>query len=213
MNDKTDTVPKGVPQGVHDDLAFMRDLAERGQRGSITGGSLFLAGGLLYGVQCLYYWAELGGLFDGPAVVDMAFAIVPTVLFVAALVVVLWKDRNAGQGGLMSRALNAVFGGIGLANLAMVVVFGFGAASGGMAVWLFYPAVIFALQGAAWYTAAVLRKRAWLGLVAAGWLASAVALGLSREALEIYLAVCTASLFLLMALPGYVLIRLARKEA
>lgn len=208
MNDKTDSVPKGV----HDDLAFMRELAERGQRGSIAGGSLFLAGGLLYGVQCLFYWAELSGLIEPTGPVELLFAFGPTLLFLVALVLVLWKDRNAGQGGLMNRALNAVFGGIGLANLAMVIVFGFGAAKSGLEVWLFYPAVIFALQGAAWYTAAVLRKRGWQGLVAAGWLVSAVALGLSRDVLELYVAVCTVSLFLLMALPGYVLIRLARKD-
>lgn len=210
MNDKTDSVPKGV----HDDLAFMRELAERGQRGSITGGSVFVAGGLLYGIQCLYHLIQLRGWIAFPDIVNLLFSAGPTVLFLIILAWVLWKDRNAGQGGMMSRALNAVFGGIGLANLAMVIVFGFNAAtSGDFKIWMLYPAVIFALQGAAWYTAAVLRKRAWLGVVAGGWLVTAVALGLTRDALEIYLLVTTLALFLLMALPGFVLIRLARQEA
>lgn len=210
MNDKTTMDPNSVQA----DLAFMRDLAERGQRGSITGGSVFVAGGVLYGVQCLFHWSQLKGWIDPPGPVSLLFAAGPTVLFLVILGWVLWKDRKAGQSGLMSRALNAVFGGIGLANLAMVIVFGFNAASANdFSIWLFYPPVIFALQGAAWYTAAVLRKRAWQGLVAAGWLIAATALGLVRHSIEAYLLITTLSLFLLMALPGLVLIRLAKKDA
>ena len=206
MNEKITTA--------HDDLAFMRELAERGQRGSITGGSLFVAGGLLYGLQCLYHWLQLRGVIDPPGPVNLLFAIGPTVVFLVVLVAVLWKDRKAGESGLMGRALNAVFGGVGLANLAMVAVFGFNAAQAGdLKIWLFYPAVIFALQGAAWYAAAVLRKRAWMGVVAFGWLATATALGLVRDNAEAYLLITVAALLLLMALPGFVLIRLSRQAA
>ena len=205
MDDKSTTT--------QEDLAFLRDLAERGQRGSITGGSAFLAGGLLYGIQCLYHWLGLRGWIDPPEVVNLLFAAGPTVLFLIVLGVVIWKDRRGGQTGLMGRALNAVFGGIGLANLAMVIVFGVNTArTGDLKVWLLYPAVIFALQGAAWYTAAVLRKRLWLGLVAAGWLVVSVALGLNRDALDVYLLVTVLALFFLMALPGWVLIRLAKRD-
>ena len=206
MNDKI-TAAQG-------DLAFMRELAERGQRGSITGGSLFVAGGVLYGIQCFFHWLELRGLIDPPGPVTLLFVVGPTVIFLAVLAWVLWRDRNAGQSGMMSRALNAVFGGIGLANMAMLIVFGVNAATGkDFKIWLLYPAVIFALQGAAWYTAAVLRKRAWLGLVAAGWLVSSVALGLTRDAVETYVLITTFALLLFMALPGLVLIRLAKKDA
>ena len=197
-----------------DDLAFLRELAERGQRGSITGGSVFVAGGVLYGVQCLYHWAQMRGWIDPPDIVNLVFVASITAGFLAYLIWVLWKDRKAGQSGLMNRALNAVFGGVGLANLAMVIVFGFNAASANdFSLWLFYPPVIFALQGAAWYAAAVLRKRAWQGLVAAGWLIAATALGLVRHSPEAYLLIAMLSLFLLMALPGVVLIRLAKKDA
>ena len=210
MNDESTMAPNSV----RDDLAFLRDLAERGQRGSIAGGSVFVAGGVLYGVQCLFHWAQLRGWIDPPDVVGLVFVVGITATFMAVLTWVIWRDRKAGSTGLMSRALNAVFGGIGLANLAMVIVFGFNAASANdFSIWLFYPPVIFALQGAAWYTAAVLRKRAWQGLVAAGWLIAATALGLVRHSIEAYLLITTLSLFLLMALPGLVLIRLAKKDA
>lgn len=211
MNDE---ITREAPTTVEDDLAFIRGLSERSGRGSITGGSIFVAGGLLYGLQCLYHWGQLQGWIDLPDAFELAFIVAITVAFLAVMTVVFWRERKTRQTGLASRALNAVFGGIGLANLAMVIVFAVNAArAGDIKVWLFYPAVIFALQGAAWYASAVIRKRAWQGLVAAGWLVSAVALGLSRDSLETYLLVTTLSLFLLMALPGYVLIRLARQEA
>ncbi len=69
MNDKISSAPGTV----QDDLAFMRDLAERGQRGSITGGSVFVAGGVLYGVQCLFHWAQLKGWIDPPGPVSLLF--------------------------------------------------------------------------------------------------------------------------------------------
>ena len=44
-------------QGVHDDLAFMRSLVEAGNsRTAMAGGAAFVAGGLIYGAQCLVQW-------------------------------------------------------------------------------------------------------------------------------------------------------------
>lgn len=201
-------------QSARDDLAFIRALSERSGQGSITGGSVFLAGGVLYGLQCLYHWGQLKGWVNLPDIIDLSVAVGTTVVFLAILAAVLWRERKQRQTGIASRALNAIFGGIGLANLAMVAVFGVNAAAeGDFRLWLLYPPVIFALQGAAWYASSVIRQRGWQALVGIGWLASAVVLGLSRNSLDIYLAATTASLFLLMALPGYVLIRLARREA
>ena len=56
MNDKTNTA--------HEDLAFMRNLVEQGGRGQLTGGSLFFAGGMLYGLQTLYHYAQFKGWID-----------------------------------------------------------------------------------------------------------------------------------------------------
>jgi len=197
-----------------DDLAFMRNLVDQGGRAGTTGGSLFLAGGLLYGLQCLFHWAQFRELIDPPGVVNLIGALGPTVVFVALLIVVVARDAKSTATGGASRALQAMFAGIGLANLAMVLVFGVNAATHpGFPVWLFYPPVIFALQGAAWFVVWRLRKRAWLGAVSIGWFAAAIALGLSVDLLERYILIAAASLLLLMAIPGAVMMRLAAKEA
>ena len=45
-----------------------------------------------------------------------------------------------------------------------------------------------------------------------GWLAASLALGLSIDALERYILVAALSLLLLMAVPGAVMMRLARQD-
>ena len=78
------------------------------------------------------------------------------------------------------------------------------------AVWLYYPAVIFCLQSAAWYMAWSLKKKPWMLAASLGGWVTAVALGLLvREPLA-YLGVCTAALFLLFAGPGWIMWRAAR---
>lgn len=213
MNDKTNAAPNPGPNAALDDLAFVRNLVEQGARGQLNGGSIFFAGGLLYGLQTLYHYAQFKGWIDPPAMVSLVVVSGVTIAFLAILSVVLWRDRKAGATGLMGRALTAVFGGIGLANLAMVFVFGINAARSGILTWMLYPAVIFALQGAAWYVAYQLQKRTWHAAVAFGWFFAAAALGYAVGNTELYVLIASVSLFGLMALPGFVMMRLARQNA
>jgi hypothetical protein len=112
----------------------------------------------------------------------------------------------------MTRTLNAAFSGSGMANLAIIIVFGVGAArDGDFAIWLYYPAMIFALQAAAWYVAWSLRRKAWmLATSIGGWL-TAVALGVLVRDPPVYLLVCTVALFALFAAPGWIMTRAALK--
>lgn len=205
MNDKANTA--------HEDLAFMRNLVEQGGRGQLTGGSLFFVGGMLYGAQTLYHYAQFKGWIDPPDVVNLAVVVGVTLAFLGFLSFILWRDRKAGPQGLMGRALTGAFGGIGLANLAMVFVFGINAARTGVLTWMLYPAVIFALQGAAWYVAYQLQKRTWHAAVAFGWFIAAAGLGYAVGNTELYVLIASLSLFGLMALPGFVMMRLARQNA
>ena len=197
-----------------DDLAFLRNVVDQGGRAGTTGGALFLAGGVLYGLQCLWHWIDLKGLPDAPPLVDLLAVTLPTAIFLVIMTVVMIQDRKAVATGGAARGLQATFAGIGFANLAMLIVFGVNAATHPeFPVWLFYPAVIFALQGAAWFVVWRLRKRGWLGLVAMGWFVAAVALGLSIDSIERYILVAAGALFLLMALPGAVMLRLSKQAA
>lgn len=195
------------------DLAFLRSIVEGGGKGHMTMGVAYLAGGLLYGGQCLFHIGQIMGWVRWPDLANLAFVIAITVAMVLILIWATIQDRKIDKAGpVVTRTLNAAFSATGMANLAVILIFGVGAARDqDFAIWLYYPAVVFALQSAAWFVAFSLKKKAWMLVTGVGGWLTAVALGLLVRQPEAYLGVCTAALFLLFALPGWIMVRDARR--
>ncbi|MCS6623003.1 hypothetical protein N0B44_08785 [Roseibacterium beibuensis] len=197
-----------------DDLAFMRSIVEGGGRPPMTLAVCYLAGGLLYGLQCLFHVGQVIGLIRWPDLANLAFVVMITVSFLAVLTWAILRDRkdgSANRGPMASRGLNAAFSATGMANTAVIIVFGVGAyRDQDFAIWLYYAAIVFALQAAAWYMAWTLKKKGWMLATALGGWVTAVALGLLVREPVWYLGVCTVALFALFALPGWILFRDAR---
>lgn len=197
-----------------DDLAFMRSIVEGGGRPSMTLAICYLAGGLLYGLQCLFHVGQVIGLIRWPGLANLAFVVGITVAFLSILTWAILKDRKDGaaRGPLATRSLNAAFSATGMANTAVIIVFGVGAIrDNDFAIWLYYAAIVFALQAAAWYMAWTLKKKPWMLATALGGWVVAVALGVLVRQPMWYLGVCTVALFALFALPGWILFRDARR--
>ena len=196
-------------RGLSHDIAFLRALAEGGanDRGAQRGtGEAFVAGGVLYGLQCLAMSGEALGFGAPSASVALAFSSAPTVLFLIALTVIIARHRQQSPG-VVARALSAAFGAAGAATVAMLCIFLIAVwRQPSLETWLLYPCTVFALQGAAWLVAWRLRRRAWLGVVAFGWLISAVALSASIG-LPWYPVIAGVALLLLMAAPGAYMLR------
>ena len=197
-----------------DDLAFLRSIVEGGGQPPLTLAVCYLAGGLLYGLQCLFHVGQVAGLIRWPDLANLVFVAGITVAFLCVLTWAILKDRKAGsanRGPVAARTLNAAFSATGMANAAVIIVFGVGAyRDQDFAIWLYYAAIVFALQAAAWYMAWTLKRKGWMLATALGGWATAVALGLLVRQPVLYLYVCTIALFLLFALPGWVLFRDAR---
>ena len=205
---------KPRPNSPEDDLAFMRSIVEGGWRPPLTLAVCYLAGGLLYGLQCLFHVGQATGLIRWPDLANLAFVAGITVAFLAVLTWAILKDRRdspPNRGPLAARTLSAAFSATGMANAAVLIVFGVGAVRDqDFAIWLYYASIVFALQAAAWYMAWTLKRKGWMLATALGGWATAVALGvLVREPLW-YLGVCTIALFALFALPGWIMFRDAR---
>jgi hypothetical protein len=197
----------------HADLAFLKALVEEGGRSQMTGGAVLLAAGLLYGLQCLVHWTQIVGITRFSDFFMLVFVIGVTVAFAIALGIVIWRDRKTVQHGVGTRALNAAFGGAGLANLVLCSVFGFVAwRERSPTVWLLYPVTTSVLLGAAWYVAYMMRRRLWLAGVSVGWFATAAGLGglVASGHLASYILLLALVLLVLMALPGAVMMRHAR---
>lgn len=198
---------------VSDNLAFAKALVSEGGRVQMSGGALFFVGGVAYGLQCLVQWADLVGLVSLGVTGNLINGILPTVVFLAAMVYLMWRDRKSGPKGVATRALNAAFTSAGLANLAVIFVFGYNAAvQKSLTIWLFYPVVVCAFQGAVWYVASVIRRKAWLAGVSAGWLLTTVALGLLIGRLPDYLLVLGTALIGLMGGSGYTMMQLGKRQ-
>jgi hypothetical protein len=195
-------------------LAFIKALVSDGSRTQITGGALFFAGGVCYGLQCLVQYGQARGWLPNSALPCLMAGILPSVVFCAILAVVLWRNRKHRPQGVANRALNATFGSAGLANLFMVFVFGYNAITQkSLAIWLYYPCVVCAFQGAIWYVAYMIRRKTWLAGLSAGWFLTTVALGLTLRDTNTYILILGSALFVLMGGGGAYMMHQARKAA
>lgn len=202
-------------ESAREDLAYMRSLVSGTGPMQRTIGEAFVWAGSLYGAQCVLHWLQTLGLVPGEGLIALAVAFLPTLAFLVVLTLIIWKDRNTASGGVASRALGAVFQGAGLANLVMAIVFAYGASRAeSFGLWLYHPIVVCMFQGVAWFVAWVILRRGWLGLVALGWFATTVALGVAVFAdIGAYLLILGVALFVLMALPGWAIWRGASRAA
>ena len=197
---------------VQDDLAFMRALAAGGGTSFLGNfGEVYFATGVCYCVQILGHGAQLA---FGWLTQDVAAAILgagPTLVVVALIVWLNWRRRNSRGASTVAKAVGAMFGAVGIANLVMVAVVGLQAwRMHSIQVWLIYPCIVMAFQGAAWMAAWTLRRRGWMGLVAMGWFATAIAMGAFIPNMAGYLVALFAGLMLCMVLPGYAMMRTFR---
>ena len=208
------TKPK--PASAEADLAFMRSIVEGGGRPQMTLAICYLAGGLLYGLQCLFHVGQIVGVIRWPDLANLLFVIGISLAFFVVLIWAIRKDKRdetaGNRGPLATRAMSAALSGSGMANAAVIIIFAVGSwRDQDFAVWLYYPAVIFCLQSAAWFMAWSLKKKPWMLATSIGGWVTAVALGLLVREPDWSLAVCTAALFLLFAGPGWIMFREARK--
>jgi hypothetical protein len=199
-------------QSAQDDLAYMRTVVEQGGRPRMAGALIYMAAGLIYGTETLVHWGQSINLIRLSEQATLAFVAGCSALFVLVMIVLIVRDKTRGAGaGTGSRALNAAFGGAGLANIALVAIFGVNAwRQHDMQIWMLYPCVVFALQGAAWYVAFILRWKVWMLAVSLGCLATSIVMGLVIETPTFNLVGALAC-FAWLAIPGAIMARDARR--
>lgn len=192
-------------QAIRDDLAFLRGLVQRSDDFLKFLGRTYFAGGVCYLGQTLLGLAQsLGWIATKNGPLDLAIGIVPTAIFVIAMVIIIPRGRRKGAPtGQVDRAIGAFFGAIGLSNLALIAVIGAVALrEKSLTIWLIYPCAVFIFQGAAWLTMFWLRRRAWSGLVAAIWFASALGMGWGIGDMTTFAIFASLGLLFGMTLPG-----------
>lgn len=200
-------------QGLREDVAFMRGLAEEGRNAPLLGGDIAVAAGLIYGGTSLITYAGLKGLFGltGEAIGWSWLA--AGVVF--ALVLVLSVRRQKGERGAATAANRANSAAWGWVGLAIAVLFGgFFLAASRTDEWIvmtMLAPVILALYGAAWGVAGAMSGRAWIKGVAVLSVALSLAVAWLAGTEEQWLLYGVA-LLLTAFVPGLILLRQARQE-
>jgi len=196
------------------DIAWMRRVAEEGRQAPMQGASILFAAGLLYGAASLGHWAVASGLteFDMSAVNYIWIGV--TVVFFAVLVLVIRALKRAG--GIetsANRASGTAWASVGWGIFALfasmaALSWKLGGDSA-LVAFALMPSVIMVFYGSGWAVSAAMQRSRTLWMLAIASFAAAPLLALLTGSAEQYLAYA-AALFLLMGLPGFLLMRAAR---
>jgi hypothetical protein len=199
-----------------DDLAFLRALvAGPEDQWQLQFGKIYAAAGACYSVQMLMHIGQFAGVMPDTGLAAQAIGWGPSVVFLAILVWIIRRDGGSMPGGgATSRAVGSVFAAVGISNLALCLSIGSVALRlHSQTIWLIYPCVVMVLQGLAWMVAFMLRRKAWLGIIALGWFATGVTMAIFIENMPGFIAAATAGIVGFMLIPGLHIVRQAGKDA
>lgn len=197
------------------DIAWLRQLAEENGAAPMRGASILLAAGLIYGLTSLLHWAHMTGLV-APRLVGagMEWLIATGLFLIVNFALILRLRRAEGVRTAADRAIGTVWAGVGcgifvLFASMMAVTLRLDADQNGLIFWM-VPSIIMVFYGMGWSVTAAMLKSGplwWLGV--ASFIAAPALGALSGQPAQ-YLGYA-AALFLLMALPGFLLMRRAKQ--
>ena len=196
------------------DIAWMRRLAEEGAGAPMQGASILMFAGLIYGTTSLFHWAQISSLIDIPGLVEGVIWLIATgVFFVVLAVVITGLQRKGGVVTAGNRASGTTWSALGWGIFALftsLAVLGLRLGEdAAMLALALTPSVIMVFYGIGWAVSATMyRSRALWWLAAGSFVAAPLLAALADQDAQ-YLAYA-AALFLLMALPGWMLMRQAR---
>jgi hypothetical protein len=196
-------------QAIRDDLAFMRALAQEGRRAPLLIGHNMLVGGLVYGTICLFVWGVSTRMIAAPFWVEGAIWFVATPIYMAYCYVrrTQWRARRPGATAITNRAVHAAWRGIGFAMLSLMAASLIAAYQmKSAAAFGLFPSIVLALYGLGWLVASAMNETKWLRAVSTVSFIAAVIVALAADSKAEYL-VMAAAIYLLMALPGWLLTR------
>ncbi|MBN9481517.1 MAG: hypothetical protein J0I52_14865 [Bordetella sp.] len=195
-------------QSVHDDIAYMKALAEEGRQAPLVGGRILVTAGLVFGGAAIVHYGVDSGLIDvSPVAYPLLWGAAMLIFFGALIVGIRQADRKPGAQSAGNRAAGAGWMGAGLGifvmSLAMAVV---GWKTQSNAVAMVFPSLIFALYGSGWAVSATMSGQKWQWRLAIGcWVATPLIAFLIGSPL-MWLGYA-AGLFLFALVPGLILMR------
>ncbi len=191
------------------DLAYLREIAESGQKAASLGGRFFLWWGGLGTLALLAHYAVLAGMIGSePAQVGFVWLVFGVVGGIGSAFLGRGLARKPGTGSVSNRAERAVWNGSSFTIVAYVAGTVVANVTGRSDVIIFdtIPLVAFGGYGIAFWATAAMGGAGWQRLLAIGSWAVLIAGTFFVGRPELYL-LCAAGVFLLSFLPGLYLLR------
>lgn len=195
-------------QSVHDDIAYMKALAQEGRQTPLLGGSILITAGLVFGLASIVHYGIESGIIDlAPAAYLVLWGGAMLIFFAVLIIQSRRFGSKPGAQSAANRAAGAGWMGVGLGIFVMslsMAVIGWKVKSDIPA--LIFPSLIFALYGSGWAVSATMSDQKWQWRLAiACWIAAPLIAFLVGSPL-MWLGYA-AGLFLFAALPGVLLVR------
>ena len=196
------------------DIAYMRRLAEEASTVPMRGGSILMSAGLIYGLTSMAHWTVVSGLIS---IDPQAFSLIwlgATLLFLGVLAIIIaGLKREGGVQTAANRASAVAWSSVGWGIFALftsIAVVSMRIGEQSLVLLSLVPSIIMVFYGLGWaVTAAMMRTQSLWWLAIASFAAAPLLALLGGEPAQ-YLAYGVA-LFVLMALPGYLLMRQAKQ--
>ena len=195
-------------KAVHDDIAYMRSLAQEGRNTPLLCGSVLVAAAMIFGSATLGQWAMAAGVLQLSPWAPLWLWVGAGVLFTGVLMVLIRRmGIKPGAQSPVNRAVGAAWSAVGFGIFAMWLTFtAFGLTTGDWEIMRAMPSVVFAAYGAAWMVAGTMVGVGWMKGVALIAYAGAVLLGMFAESTWIYLVFLGLMVFVAL-IPGLALMR------
>jgi hypothetical protein len=200
-------------QSIREDLAFMKAMASDDGRLPAAVGAQFLAAAVTYGLATIVAWAGMRGLVALPPSVIYGSSFYATAVWLPIHIYLMWRSRGYRPTSQGIRAFGAVWSSVGLTTITILaVIFTASVRLHVPQIWSMWPAVCFALYGAAWWSVGFVRRSWSLWLVGLGSYATAVANGFLIGTPEVVL-VCGLGLIVWLGGPGVAMMLRAKAPA
>lgn len=161
----------------HDDLSFLRQLAERGSNAPLMAGPYLIAGGLWFSTSSLLQWPVLRDALGLGATQALLAYLVAALGFGVHVALLARRDRATVET-TRNRAINSVWSAIGFGIFAFWL---------GVAVMSWQSRDVFVMNtillqvmsvyGIGWSVAAAMARERWMSLVAVGAFATVPIMG------------------------------------
>lgn len=195
-------------QTVRDDIAYIRTLADEGRRGPPRGGAILLAAGLIWSATSLAAWIAYERRDVVPEGWQSGVWLVGMGVFLTTLALLIRSYRGKpGMSSVNNRVTRTAWSAAGWSIFVFVLamVAACRRLNSNLPTVMIAPYVL-SVYGVGWTVAASVSDQRWMTWTAVGSFAVAVIMGCLAASSAQYLAYA-AALLLLMALPGWRLLR------